>query len=203
MTAFHPPASQGPNNRTVNKHRPRPAALRRAFKRLTRLGWPRGFAIVQFPNAPLIASFIAGQVAGQTHGAAMHMHPRSATWHSPSGPTKSSYTESISSGTCSGWDTRSRPPCTWRSPSKASRSRSAPSACCAHPCVAPHSPATRGLRGAAVRQGYVATAVATDMREIRAKGVLGRIQRNARAVAGAVSLKRIRRKSDWRGFRRA
>ena len=44
-------------------------ALWRRFKRLTQLGWPKRFPIVQFPNAPLIAAFIAGQVAGQTSGA--------------------------------------------------------------------------------------------------------------------------------------
>ncbi len=38
------------------------------FKRLTLLGWPRSFPIVQFPNAPLIIAFLAGQVAGRAHG---------------------------------------------------------------------------------------------------------------------------------------
>jgi hypothetical protein len=38
------------------------------FKRLTQLGWPRSFPVVQFPNAPLIIAFLAGQVAGRVHG---------------------------------------------------------------------------------------------------------------------------------------
>jgi hypothetical protein len=44
-------------------------ALWSRFKRLTLLSWPRRFPIVQFPNAPLIIAFVAGQVAGRTHGA--------------------------------------------------------------------------------------------------------------------------------------
>jgi hypothetical protein len=35
---------------------------------LTQLGWPRSFPIVQFPNAPLIVAFLAGQVAARVHG---------------------------------------------------------------------------------------------------------------------------------------
>lgn len=38
------------------------------FKRLTQLSWPRSFPIVQFPNAPLILAFLAGQVAAHTQG---------------------------------------------------------------------------------------------------------------------------------------
>jgi hypothetical protein len=38
------------------------------FKRLTQVGWPRSFPIVQFPNAPLIIAFLAGQAAVHTHG---------------------------------------------------------------------------------------------------------------------------------------
>jgi len=45
-----------------------PRAFWRGFKRLTKLGWPRRFPIVQFPNAPLIVGLIAGQAAGLTHG---------------------------------------------------------------------------------------------------------------------------------------
>ena len=51
---------------------PKPAleglAVRARFKRLTTLGWPRSFPIVQFPNAPLIVAFVAGEVAGMAHG---------------------------------------------------------------------------------------------------------------------------------------
>ena len=46
-----------------------PRVLWRGFKRLTQLGWPRRFPIVQFPNAPLIVGLIAGQAAGQSYGA--------------------------------------------------------------------------------------------------------------------------------------
>jgi hypothetical protein len=35
---------------------------------LTQLGWPRSFPIVQFPNAPLILAFLAGQLAERVHG---------------------------------------------------------------------------------------------------------------------------------------
>jgi hypothetical protein len=44
------------------------ARLWRSFKRLTRIGFPRRFPIIQFPNVPLIIAFIAGMVAGDTHG---------------------------------------------------------------------------------------------------------------------------------------
>jgi hypothetical protein len=37
---------------------------------LTQLSWPRSFPIVQFPNAPLIIAFLAGQVAERVHGQA-------------------------------------------------------------------------------------------------------------------------------------
>ena len=45
-------------------------AVRARFKRLTALGWPKSFPIVQFPNAPLIVAFLAGATAGVVHGAA-------------------------------------------------------------------------------------------------------------------------------------
>jgi hypothetical protein len=44
-----------------------PRGLWRGFKRLTQLGWPRRFPIVQFPNAPLIIAFLAGAAAARTH----------------------------------------------------------------------------------------------------------------------------------------
>jgi hypothetical protein len=54
-------------------HSPRPPlegiALWARFKRLTELGWPRSFPIVQFPNAALIVAFLAGQAASLAHGA--------------------------------------------------------------------------------------------------------------------------------------
>ncbi len=43
-----------------------------AYKRLTQLGFPRRFPIVQFPNLPLIIAFVAGQAAALVHGA---QHP--------------------------------------------------------------------------------------------------------------------------------
>jgi hypothetical protein len=45
-----------------------PLVLWRGFKRLTQIGWPRRFVIVQFPNAPLIIAFIAGEAGRHTHG---------------------------------------------------------------------------------------------------------------------------------------
>ena len=42
--------------------------LWRRFRRATRIGWPRRFVIVQFPNAPLIVALIAGATAKLTHG---------------------------------------------------------------------------------------------------------------------------------------
>jgi len=40
----------------------------RSFTRLTQMGWPRRFPIVQFPNAPLIVALIAGEASRHTHG---------------------------------------------------------------------------------------------------------------------------------------
>jgi hypothetical protein len=45
-----------------------PLLVWRGFKRLTQIGWPRRFVIVQFPNAPLIVAFIAGETGKHTHG---------------------------------------------------------------------------------------------------------------------------------------
>jgi hypothetical protein len=39
------------------------------FKRLTQVGLPRRFPIVQFPNAPLILAFLAGELGSHIHGA--------------------------------------------------------------------------------------------------------------------------------------
>ena len=33
-------------------------------------GFPRGFPVIQFPNNPLIAAFVAGQLAAMLHGSA-------------------------------------------------------------------------------------------------------------------------------------
>ena len=39
-----------------------------AFKRLTTLGFPRRFPIVQFPNLPLIIAFVAGEAGDLLRG---------------------------------------------------------------------------------------------------------------------------------------
>ena len=49
-----------------------------AFKRLTTLGFPRRFPIVQFPNVPLIAAFVAGE-AGKFVGGTAHRLGSSTT----------------------------------------------------------------------------------------------------------------------------
>lgn len=49
---------------------PRQSRAWRRFKRLTTLGFPRRFPIVQFPNAPLIVAFLAGQAAAHSHAPA-------------------------------------------------------------------------------------------------------------------------------------
>jgi hypothetical protein len=53
-----------------------PRALWRQFKRLTQLGFPPHFPIIQFPNAPLIVAFAAGEVAHHSHGSG-HAHASS------------------------------------------------------------------------------------------------------------------------------
>jgi hypothetical protein len=45
-----------------------PVKCWRAFKRLTRLSFPRSYPIVQFPNAPLILAFASGLLAQHSHG---------------------------------------------------------------------------------------------------------------------------------------
>jgi hypothetical protein len=49
------------------------------FKRLTALGFPRRFPIVQFPNLPLIVAFLAGEAAVFLHGDA-HFYARSVSY---------------------------------------------------------------------------------------------------------------------------
>ncbi len=51
----------------------------RAYKRLTALGLPRRFPIVQFPNLPLIVAFLAGEAAIVLHGDA-HFYARSVAY---------------------------------------------------------------------------------------------------------------------------
>jgi hypothetical protein len=50
-----------------------------AYKQLTTLGFPRPFAIVQFPNPPLIVAFLAGQVSGFVRGSE-HSFARSVSY---------------------------------------------------------------------------------------------------------------------------
>jgi hypothetical protein len=45
-----------------------PVTWWRAFRRLTQLGFPRSYPIVQFPNAPLILAFASGLLAHHSHG---------------------------------------------------------------------------------------------------------------------------------------
>jgi hypothetical protein len=56
--------------RNGRRQLPPPSEFRpwRAFKRLTALGFPPRFPIVQFPNVPLIAAFAAGEVGRALHG---------------------------------------------------------------------------------------------------------------------------------------
>lgn len=39
------------------------------YRRVRGFGWPRRFAVVQFPNDALIVAFVAGQLAAMLHGA--------------------------------------------------------------------------------------------------------------------------------------
>jgi hypothetical protein len=61
-------ASQGPAAAAPGP--PAPSGLWMRYRRLTELGWPRRFPLVQFPNIPLIVAFLAGEVAHHAHGSA-------------------------------------------------------------------------------------------------------------------------------------
>jgi hypothetical protein len=50
--------------------RSRQSRLSHGCKRLTQLGWPRDFPIVQFPNAPLAVALLTGITAARVHGSA-------------------------------------------------------------------------------------------------------------------------------------
>jgi hypothetical protein len=71
-TSVQPPAGPAPRDlqRPDRPLRFSPRWLWRGFKRLTQLGWPTSFPIVQFPNAPLIIAFVAGQAAAHAQGPA-------------------------------------------------------------------------------------------------------------------------------------
>jgi hypothetical protein len=65
-----PSHTDPPPENVVRQYPQRRLTLRgpwRRFKRLTQIGWPRDFPIVQFPNAPLIIGFLAGAAAARTH----------------------------------------------------------------------------------------------------------------------------------------
>ncbi len=53
--------------------------LWRAFKRLTEIGWPRRFVVVQFPNVPLIVGFLAGVLATHSH-ASTHAYAQAISY---------------------------------------------------------------------------------------------------------------------------
>ena len=44
-------------------------AIWQRYKSLTRLGFPRSFPIIQFPNLPLITAFVASEAGSLAHGA--------------------------------------------------------------------------------------------------------------------------------------
>jgi hypothetical protein len=58
-----------PTGATPGEKRRPPRAGWAQFKRLTQIGLPRRFPIVQFPNAPLILAFLAGTLGSHIHGA--------------------------------------------------------------------------------------------------------------------------------------
>jgi hypothetical protein len=62
-------ASQGPAA-AAGPSQPAPSGPWRRYKRLTQLGWPRRFPLVQFPNIQLIVAFIAGEAAHLARGSA-------------------------------------------------------------------------------------------------------------------------------------
>lgn len=44
--------------------------IRARYRRLTAVGFPRGFPIAQFPNPPLIVALLAGALGRFVHGSA-------------------------------------------------------------------------------------------------------------------------------------
>jgi hypothetical protein len=80
----HPrPAPRGFHARGPSSEgrQPFPAAAEtwRAFKRLTQIGFPKRFPVVQFPNLPLIVAFVAGEVARYTPGS-IHAYARAVSY---------------------------------------------------------------------------------------------------------------------------
>jgi hypothetical protein len=66
-----PRADKAPHPETsaaTSTDRRSPKHLRISFARLTKIGFPRRFPMVQFPNAPLIVALVVGQVAQTVRG---------------------------------------------------------------------------------------------------------------------------------------
>lgn len=59
----------GPVERAIRQTLRQPRRGWALFKRLTQIGLPPAFPIVQFPNAPLILAFLAAAAASHIHGA--------------------------------------------------------------------------------------------------------------------------------------
>ncbi len=72
-----------------------------AYRWLTALSFPRRFAIVQFPNAPLIIAFLASQAPRVLAAPAHPTRERSPIWRWRSGPTWSWWRGSTGSAVCS------------------------------------------------------------------------------------------------------
>jgi hypothetical protein len=53
---------------------------RLAYKRLTRLSFPRRFPIVEFPNLPLIIAFLAGQAGKLLGDSSAHPYAASVSY---------------------------------------------------------------------------------------------------------------------------
>ncbi len=66
MRSHHLPTAARPDTHQ-HPRRLSPRGLWLGFKRLTQLGWPKSFPILQFPNAPLIIAFLAGFAAARAH----------------------------------------------------------------------------------------------------------------------------------------
>ena len=67
-SAIHRPQSRGDGSPRWPRGFPTPRRLWRLYKHLTQIGVPARFPIVQFPNLPLAAAFVSGEVAKHTHG---------------------------------------------------------------------------------------------------------------------------------------
>src|SRR6266852_5630965 len=73
------PATPPPARRPMLMIKERLLCAWLAYTRLTELSFPRRFPILQFPNFPLIAAFLAGQAGKFLHGSA-HSYTASASY---------------------------------------------------------------------------------------------------------------------------